>query len=511
MIRKNNNRLKSTLFLGRSLLLFVILYLSFFAVGGIAVWYGCVFARMKFTYPYILPYDLPNIIIGILIFGGLLLIYKMLGSLAAIQKINRPDLQEITRTEYPALFKLIDETACAMQVKPPKHVFLSATATASVFLKTGFWNAIFSANKKLEIGMGLLQFLNQDELRAILTHEFGHFSRKSTHLNGVVYAIGQSAQYLVKKVQLKKRGTFEDSFYIFTYIFRLLTDILLIRLTKDFSSFSDEMEHDADHLAAQYIGNEALISALYKVSFATQTFEFTLNNLSILAGAQKGVVDFYETQRHSVTFFLEKNNIQIANDFVNVPLSSVKLSSLTQKRIEKLRNNSANEISTPTNQNSATELFPDYTTKSKQFTQGIYQNQFRIHLSKLDICSAGLYNKWLVKNFSQLATMKEVGQEIEVEIVLEKHLHRMPLTDLFFDVYWDNKKLGVGRCRKGFILKAQTSLGKHHLKIEGQYIKYQPMSVIIENTGKHSIQLDYQHFFWKAEYRFTIKEIKILP
>ncbi len=493
----------------QSLLLFGILYLLFFAVGGAFVWYGCVLAKMKLTYPYTLPYDLPPMLIILLLFGGLLLIYKMFGSLAAIQKINRSDLHKITRSEYPTLFALIDEVPIAMRVKKPQHVYLSATATASIFLKTGFWNAFFSAKKNLEIGMGLIQFLNQEELRAVLAHEFGHFSRKSMQINGTVYAVGQSMQYLVKKVQLKKRGTFEDQYYIFAYLFRSLTDLLFTKLSKDFASFSIEMEYDADCLSAQYVGREALVSALLKSSFALQMFDRTLTNIGILAQSDKAVADFYTAQYYTAACFLQAKQIQWNNDFIADPFPNVPLSKLTKLRLEKLQLFSVSNLKEQQETiNPAIRLFPQFNEKCHVFTQGIYQNQFIVNLSKLNNCSFLQYGKWVSKYYNQLETVQKSGQEVEIEIVLEKGLHKTPLTELFFYVYWDDKNVGKGQCRKGFTLKIQTSVGKHHLKIEGAYIKYLPIVITIENAHKHIIKLDYKHFLWKGEYRFSVKDVE---
>ncbi len=504
-----NSQLTSVWLLLLSLLLFSMLYLLFFAIGGAAVWYACVLAKMKLTYPYTLPYHLPSPFIVVLLFGGLLLIWKMLGSLVAIRKIHRPDLQEITKTEYPDLFALIDEITDAMQVKKPTHVYLSATPTASIFLKTGFWNAFFPSKKQLEIGMGLVQFLNQEELKAVLAHEFGHFSQHSTFLNAPIYAVGQSIQYLVQKVQLKKRGTFEDQYYIFATLFRTLTDVLFTKLSKKFHSLSVEMEYEADRLAAEYVGYEALISALLKSSFAVQMFNRTLNNLGILAQSQKAITDFYTAQYYTAAYFLQVKQIQWSNDFIIHSMPDVLLSKLTKQRLEKLHLFTNPDISKHQEIiNPAIKLFPLFEKKAIWQTQQIYKNQLNINSSKLSICTPSKYGNWFFKYFSQLEILEKSNKEVEIEIVMEANLHRAPLIDASFYVYWDNEKIGKGKYKKGISLKVSTSTGKHYLKIEGEAIKYQPITITIENTHKHIIYLDYKHFLWKAEYCFFVTEIK---
>lgn len=506
MKRRKINWLKSTGFLVQSLLLYVLLYISFFAVGGLAVWYGCVLLKFKWTHGH-LPYDLPTILIIVLVFGGILLICKMCGSLAAIQKTDRPDLKKITESDYPELFRLIGEVATSMRVKPPRQVYLSATATASVFLKTGFWNALFPVDKKLEIGMGLLPFLNQEELRAVLAHEFGHFSQRSMGLKAPVHTIGQSAQYLSRTIRYKKRGAIEDSYYIFTYLFRLLADALFSALTKSYRSFSTELEYEADYLAVKQTGSRALVSALFKASFASHTFRLMLKSIHILAHAQKSIDDMYAAQYRLAERLSEAKGTALTNDFVDMPVTESGLSSLTKKRIAALQSREYEQTS-PADLKPALDLLPDHAARCRQFTRDMYRNQFTLDLPALNPCSLSTYNQWIAKYVCYLETMKEPGQEIEVEIVLKNNLHRLPLMDTFFWVYWDNKKIGKGWYKKGFSLKTHTSAGTHHLKIEGQNVKYEPMPVLVENGQKHVVSLDYKCFVLKGEYRFFIKDEK---
>lgn len=503
------SKVRNTLFLFQSLVLFGLLYLLFFVVGGAAFWYGCLLSKHKLVHGS-LPYDLPSPLPIILLFGGLLLIYKMLDSLLAIKKIDRPDLKEITAEEYPALFELINETAKDMFVKPPQHVYLSATASASVFLDTGFWNAFFPAKKKLEIGLGLIRFLNREELRAIIAHELGHFSQRSMALNAPVYVVGQSIRHLTKSVKYKKRGTWEDHTYILAYFFRTFADLLFSRLSKNFASFSEELEFDADRVAVEYIGKEPLVSALLKVSFASKMFNNTLYCIYMLAQEGKGFSDFYAAQYYTAVCFLLKRQESWSKDFISTPLPCCPLSKLTKHRLEKLQGiEKPNEQSTATILYPSTRLFPDFDAECWQFTHGIYRNQFGIGLSELELCSLSFYVRKMLKYFGGMESTTVTDSKVEVEIMLEKDLHRIPLIEYYFDVYWDGKKLGKGRCRKGFTLKTKTYPGKHKLEIEGAYIRDIPIPVEIKDTGKQIIKLDYEYRFMKSDYRFFMKEIGI--
>ncbi|MDR0983005.1 MAG: M48 family metallopeptidase [Culturomica sp.] len=487
-MKRLNDRLRYGWFTLRSLLLFGVLYLLFALVGGAACWVGWCLLKHQMTRGY-LPHSMPSIIIIVLLGGGIFLICTMIGSLSAVRKINRPDLKKIDRAEFPALFDLIDETAVGMGAKPPKHVYLSAKASASVFLNTGLWSALFPTKKNLEIGLGLIGFLNQEELKAVLAHEFDHFSHRSLRLNGPVYALGQSMQYVLQKIRIKKRGVIEEQFYGFVYLFRSLSELLFARLSRHFAHFSVELEYEADRKAAQYAGRGALISALRKASLAAHTFDITVESLAVLADAGKGITDIYAAQR-------------IVHEEILV--QDVPMSSLTLKRLEKLtvEQTDTSELGVP-----ETELLPDYTSECQQMTAKVYHEPLKTDLSTLAFCPLNTYRQWIRNAISEQNAVR--SESTKVKIRMEKNLHRVPWTDLLFDVYWDGVNLGKGRCRKGFVLLVETAPGSHLLSFEGQYVNPSSQSIEIGSAPKYTIHLDYALFLRKTEYRFSIKKIEV--
>ena len=59
----------------------------------------------------------------------------------------------------------------------PHRVFVSHEVNACVFFNQSFWSLIIPAKKNLLIGLGLVNRLNLTEFKAVLAHEFGHFSQ----------------------------------------------------------------------------------------------------------------------------------------------------------------------------------------------------------------------------------------------------------------------------------------------------------------------------------------------
>ena len=93
---------------------------------------------------------------------------------------------EIKREKEPELFALIDDVVNEVQTQHPKKVFLSSDVNAFVNYNSSFWSMFFPVKKNLTIGLGLINTTTVSELKAILAHEFGHFSQKTMKVGSFV-------------------------------------------------------------------------------------------------------------------------------------------------------------------------------------------------------------------------------------------------------------------------------------------------------------------------------------
>lgn len=123
----------------------------------------------------------------------------MVKALFFITRSNTNGYLEIDAAREPRLFAFIYRIADEVGAPRPHKVFLSNRVNAAVFYDISFINLFFPTRKNLEIGLGLVNTLNLGEFKAILAHEFGHFTQRSMIIGRWVYIAQQVAHQIVAK------------------------------------------------------------------------------------------------------------------------------------------------------------------------------------------------------------------------------------------------------------------------------------------------------------------------
>ena len=204
-------------------------------------------------------------------------------------KIDRSQFIEIKKEQQPALFKLIHETVGEVKTNFPKKVYLTADINASVFYDATFWSMFFPVKKNLMIGIGLMNSVSTLELKAILAHEFGHFSQRSMKLGSYVFHVNKVIYNLLHENDsyaswLNGWSSLSSFFLLFSkgavVIIQGIQNILMKTykpLNLNYRGLSREMEFHADAVAASVTGSAPLISALLRIEFADQALATLLD------------------------------------------------------------------------------------------------------------------------------------------------------------------------------------------------------------------------------------------
>ena len=154
--------------INKSIMIYIIGCCFFILVALASIWFG--YYVVRYYNEHELPFQLTILSIG----GGLLL-WEMIKSFRV--RVSLPfNYRKVTEQEYPVLFGIINEVTTALNISSIRNVYICPDAVAAVFIQPRIRNIIFEPQKNLVIGLAFLTQMDDEELRAMLYHEFGHLN-----------------------------------------------------------------------------------------------------------------------------------------------------------------------------------------------------------------------------------------------------------------------------------------------------------------------------------------------
>ncbi|MEU1800131.1 M48 family metallopeptidase [Streptomyces sp. NPDC019937] len=201
----------------------------------------------------------------------------------------RTDAVTVSRRGAPALWAVVEELASAVGTRPPDRVRLTADVNASVTDDAPFLG-LAPGGRTLYLGLPLLMGLTPAELRAVLAHELGHFSRR--HGRFGVLAHRGTAGLLAARQAIVEAATANNLVRMYAG-----GPLLLLRLyTRVFAGLTRPVrrrqELEADREAARAAGPRAVADAL-RAALALEAAwrEFTTTHLTPMRRAYGCVPD----------------------------------------------------------------------------------------------------------------------------------------------------------------------------------------------------------------------------
>jgi heat shock protein HtpX len=157
---------------------------------------------------------------------------------------------------HPGLFQLIRQVAAATGQSEPADVYLLNEVNAWVTHRGGSMG--FGSRRVMGIGLPLMQALSVPEFKAIVAHEFGHYSSGDVKLGPWIYKTRAAIGRTIAGVH----GTFiEAPFLWYGHQFLRLTHAV-----------SRQQEFIADQVAARIAGAPDLAGALRRVTAVAPVF-----------------------------------------------------------------------------------------------------------------------------------------------------------------------------------------------------------------------------------------------
>jgi Zn-dependent protease with chaperone function len=236
-----------------------------------------------------------NVVVGIA--AGVLCLFLVKGFF----KWRRADpgqRLEITEKDQPVLFAFIRQLCHDTRAPLPHRVYLTPEVNAAVFYHESLLSLFLPTPKNLVIGLGLVNQLNLSEFKAVLAHEFGHFSQNSMKLGRYVYTSNRVIGDLVfgrdwlDDLVAAVRG-FDIRIAIFAWAFtgvlwtvRKTLQGLFRAINFANSALSRQMEFNADLVAVSVTGSDALVHGLARLDFAMDALGQAWSDLTAAADHQ---------------------------------------------------------------------------------------------------------------------------------------------------------------------------------------------------------------------------------
>jgi len=295
-----------------SLILFVALFFAFLA-GAIWLFYKTVTMNIEFSGIWsILLYA------GAIGLTGMLVVF-LIKFMFKKTEDGTKNMIELKEKEHPHLFEFVRKLSQETGASFPNKILVNEQVNAAVFYNDTFWSMFLPVKKNLLIGLGLVNSLNLSEFKAVIAHEFGHFSQRSMKLGSYVYMTNRIIHDMVYSRDswddaLRSWASTDIRISIFAWI--LMGVIWLIRsvlglfymlINRINASLSRQMEFNADLVAVSVTGSDAIINGLAKLDRSNQAVAMALSQLSDAADHKLYSTDVFYHQTEAEKYLIRTN------------------------------------------------------------------------------------------------------------------------------------------------------------------------------------------------------------
>lgn len=245
--------------------------------------------------------------------SGLLFLFLVKGFFK-IRRTTRPLQVEITARDQPNFFAFLHRLCRDVGAPLPYRVFVVPEVNAAVVYQQSALSLFLPAPKNLIVGLGLVNRLNVTEFKAVLAHEFGHFSQASMKLGAYVYQANRIIADMVYGRDFfddfldRMQGgdpridAFVKMFVGLLWTLRKALEGVFHVINFANSSLSRQMEFNADLMSVRVTGSDALVHALARLDLANASLDQVLKDLAHARDHQLFSRDLFHHQNHAARY-----------------------------------------------------------------------------------------------------------------------------------------------------------------------------------------------------------------
>lgn len=377
-----------------SILLFLFVYLLMLLLS-LAFVVACVYGGLAIVSGLS---NIWGVLAGLGLVGVAVMVFVFLVKfLFSVSRFDQSGSIEVTEEEQPQLFAFVRQVAKDTQAPFPKKILLSPDVNAAVFYDSSFWSMFFPVRKNLLIGLGMVNTVNLSEFKAVIAHEFGHFSQRSMKLGSAVYNLNKIIHNMLFENSsysnaLGGWARLNEIFHFFATVTVQIAKSIQWTLryfygiiNRSYMGLSREMEFHADAVAASVSGSRSLITALRRVELGQVSYNTAIDKCNDLLREKKYSLNIFQNQQVilkqlAAEFNLsEQNGLPVVSDeFLsqnNASRLNVKNQWASHPALEDREKHLLNlAVEAETMEESAWVLFHDKEALQSKLTQKIYQN-----------------------------------------------------------------------------------------------------------------------------------------
>jgi Zn-dependent protease with chaperone function len=226
--------------------------------------------------------------------AGLLCLFLFKGLFKG-HKVERSTHVPLREAEHPELFAFIRRVYQDTGSRAPRRVYVSPDVNAALIYDTSLLNLVIPPRKDLLIGLGLVNVVDLVEFKAVLAHEFGHFSQRSVGLGSYLYVANRVMHDVIYsrdaldrfvdqwasidvRISFPAWGLKGVLWAVRGILSGMYRGLNLLHL-----SLSRQMEFNADNVAVSVTGSDALIHGLARLEFANASLADAAQSLDAAA------------------------------------------------------------------------------------------------------------------------------------------------------------------------------------------------------------------------------------
>lgn len=184
----------------------------------------------------------------------------------------------MTPENAKALCEFVEETRLAVKCPPVQRIVLHGFYNCAIEEQPKWWGIFGPWQNQLIVGLGMLQALTVEEFRAILAHELGHIS--SQHGRFGCRAVGVYNRWRRIRKDMHKMSP------IAKLLLGRFSAWYELKLAANFTGEARRHELDADKFAADAVGAQAVVRALFSAIIKGEYLEASWQRLDELCKEQ---------------------------------------------------------------------------------------------------------------------------------------------------------------------------------------------------------------------------------